>query len=778
MSSIRNLLESLDRISATTESGPFSYGAKKPRKGSVADLADKKRREQEKSRPPIEPKDQMVGTAKVIKDVNEGQLNELAPGFSGDGRWYTDYEIADIVGEDWLSDDLFSSGANMTRYGDVGKEQLKQEAQEYLEEQGYSIEVLDVRDDEDHLSWLISGPMMRLGEQGVAEAKSLSKKVKVVKGEHSGKVGWIREIKHGAFKGAPKTFYVDLEDGTQLNNVPGSALRLVKDEQGVAEGSEKTFTVVYYSKKTDRNVTKQIKASSESELWDRLRAKGIDVVSVEEQGVAEDSLNEFAPSPDFGGSGGNYFQELASAWYNGIYDTGDIDKGIKSQEDVERLLERGIICPDGVTRKFHIDYNANYDGVVIFSDDYYEYGDYNDAGQIINSRTGKKWGPYDYMEFSDKELNESVEEGLTEGQITKTKTGIIHRATDKYGAGEEPFNPRNPGKYARDINYLDKNTTSRLDKGMGIKHSHGNKKSQISLELDEEQTKFAGEKVGQKPGDQVRGTERARLSKKQHPFKGRLVGSDESVVHEEKSCNYTMEGEDCPVHGLNECPMSENSDKKIIDRRPVSESLFKTLTKLMHEHETSYKYTVEGQFNSKQEVIDYFIKKGKSAASGAMAWERGWRGSAPKPKKVSAPVRNYHDELDDKRYRDVIENTKKIKENDGVSIGGVSQTSGPGGNLTKNFQLGPLNASQTTDPSGNLVKTTMNAKVGFGNDQTNIGTERDYQSGITTKTASGAQADNILGTQAVGQRMGVDTQKLDQFMKTTNEHKIRNNKIK
>ena len=53
------------------EAGPFSYGAKKPRRGSVADLADKKRREQEKNRPPIEPKDQMVGTAKLTKDVSE-----------------------------------------------------------------------------------------------------------------------------------------------------------------------------------------------------------------------------------------------------------------------------------------------------------------------------------------------------------------------------------------------------------------------------------------------------------------------------------------------------------------------------------------------------------------------------------------------------------------------------------------------------------------------------------------------------------------------------------
>jgi hypothetical protein len=36
--------------------------------------------------------------------------------------------------------------------------------------------------------------------------------------------------------------------------------------------------------------------------------------------------------------------------------------------------------------------------------------------------------------------------------------------------------------------------------------------------------KFAGELVGQKPGDQVRGRETAKKSKKEHPFKGRLVG--------------------------------------------------------------------------------------------------------------------------------------------------------------------------------------------------------------------------------------------------------------
>jgi len=53
------------------EGGPFSYG-KPPRKGSVADLAAKHRKEQDRKTPPIEPKDQMVGNAKVTKNTKEG----------------------------------------------------------------------------------------------------------------------------------------------------------------------------------------------------------------------------------------------------------------------------------------------------------------------------------------------------------------------------------------------------------------------------------------------------------------------------------------------------------------------------------------------------------------------------------------------------------------------------------------------------------------------------------------------------------------------------------
>jgi len=82
------------------EAGPFSYGAKKPKKGSMADLAARKRKEQERGKPPIEPMDQMVGTARVIKDVSE-DFDDMSP--------HTSYvqskrTVTSVNGKDHLSD--------------------------------------------------------------------------------------------------------------------------------------------------------------------------------------------------------------------------------------------------------------------------------------------------------------------------------------------------------------------------------------------------------------------------------------------------------------------------------------------------------------------------------------------------------------------------------------------------------------------------------------------------------------------------------------------------
>ena len=58
------------------EAGSFSYG-KPPRKGSVADLAAKKRKEQERGQQPVEPRDQRVGVARVRKDLAEGVMDQI-----------------------------------------------------------------------------------------------------------------------------------------------------------------------------------------------------------------------------------------------------------------------------------------------------------------------------------------------------------------------------------------------------------------------------------------------------------------------------------------------------------------------------------------------------------------------------------------------------------------------------------------------------------------------------------------------------------------------------
>ena len=64
-----------------------------------------------------------------------------------------------------------------------------------------------------------------------------------------------------------------------------------------------------------------------------------------------------------------------------------------------------------------------------------------------------------------------------------------------------------------------------------------------------------------------------------------------------------------------------------------------------------YDYTTES-FDSKQAVIDHFVKQGKTAAQGAAAWERGWRGQKDKPTNMNtfkfkkSPVKSWQ-ELDE-----------------------------------------------------------------------------------------------------------------------------------
>jgi hypothetical protein len=85
-------------------------------------------------------------------------------------------------------------------------------------------------------------------------------------------------------------------------------------------------------------------------------------------------------------------------------------------------------------------------------------------------------------------------QGMAEGKVTKTTTGLRHRATDKYGAGDdEPHHYTggrsgfsNPGKYARDLEHVDKQQVKNLDASMGITWKNRGAKG---VEVDEDMSR-------------------------------------------------------------------------------------------------------------------------------------------------------------------------------------------------------------------------------------------------------------------------------------------------
>ena len=85
---MKTFKELLEKTTELDEAGGFSYGAKPARKGSVAYNAMMKRKEQEKNQKLIEPKDQMVGAAKVVKEEN--QYMSKIEGGKGKGKGFGD----------------------------------------------------------------------------------------------------------------------------------------------------------------------------------------------------------------------------------------------------------------------------------------------------------------------------------------------------------------------------------------------------------------------------------------------------------------------------------------------------------------------------------------------------------------------------------------------------------------------------------------------------------------------------------------------------------------
>lgn len=168
-------------------------------------------------------------------DEEEARMHddgEFRDDFEESATLYDETETNESAGLD--RDPSPEAIARNKRLGDIWRKTAGMTAAEYaatIQTDGRAAAALRAQADADEPGNIAS--QARAAEykkkfQRVGEAKSLSKQVRVVKGPYAGSTGWIREIKTGAFKGAPKTYFVDLDNGKQANNLPASALRLIK----------------------------------------------------------------------------------------------------------------------------------------------------------------------------------------------------------------------------------------------------------------------------------------------------------------------------------------------------------------------------------------------------------------------------------------------------------------------------------------------------------------------------------------------------------------------
>ena len=108
-------------------------------------------------------------------------------------------------------------------------------------------------------------------------------------------------------------------------------------------------------------------------------------------------------------------------------------------------------------------------------------------------------------------------------------------------------------------------------------------------------------------------------------------------------------------------PVGEPNSMAFVEKR-------KELLKQKEQILSQLKQGVAEGLNSKQEVIDHFVRQGKTAAQGAAAWERGWRGNDKKKPNPFDP--NYKVKpVDNKRYGEVDETNEPDDEDDGLIAG-------------------------------------------------------------------------------------------------------------
>ena len=152
----------------------------------------------------------LAATVVKLLDTAMGtELNEFAPGNGGgeSGRWYTDDQMTDIVGDGWWED--------MDVSGNIPKQQMIQQAQAWLDDQGYSVQVLNCRLNDDDMDWYIEGSFYNPGfaKKGVEE--TINSAILNTRFKHKQKIGdYTYTATAEDFEGAP-LLWIKAYDGNK-----------------------------------------------------------------------------------------------------------------------------------------------------------------------------------------------------------------------------------------------------------------------------------------------------------------------------------------------------------------------------------------------------------------------------------------------------------------------------------------------------------------------------------------------------------------------------------
>ena len=111
------------------------------------------------------------------------KINEFATGRGGDGsgRWYTDDEMTELVGDGWWEEMDISGASIGVPDGDLPKEYMMHQAQAWLDDQGYNVEVHNIRLNDDDCDWFIIGDFYNPGfaKKGVHEAANAAQQAAI-----------------------------------------------------------------------------------------------------------------------------------------------------------------------------------------------------------------------------------------------------------------------------------------------------------------------------------------------------------------------------------------------------------------------------------------------------------------------------------------------------------------------------------------------------------------------------------------------------------------------